>query len=116
MTIPDPVRLAAIREVERFCEQRVRPVARDQLRLEFLVRGNSINIVERRAPWRPEYGPEWSSLEIAQLRYDQAMDTWSLYSRHTSERWLRCSEVVASRDVAPLIAEVDTDPTGIFWG
>lgn len=116
MTIPDLVRLAAIREVERFCERRVPAIARDQVRLEFLVRGNSITIVERRAPWRPEYGPEWSSLEIAQLRYDPAVDGWSLHSRDSHERWHRYSEVVAGQDVAPLIAEVDADPTGIFWG
>jgi hypothetical protein len=65
MALPELVELAAVRQVEEFCDSRVPEHARDQVRLEFVVRGNSITLVERRAPWRPDYGPDWSSLDIA---------------------------------------------------
>jgi hypothetical protein len=116
MAIPELVRLAATRQVEAFCEQHVPAEARDQVRLECAVRGNAITMVERRPPWRPDFGPEWSSQRIAQLCYDGAKGTWSLYWRDSKDRWHLYSEVKPSRDIAPLLAEIDADPTGIFWG
>jgi hypothetical protein len=116
MAIPEHLRLAATQQVEAFFEQRVPPEARDQVRLEVAVRGNAITMVERRRPWRPDFGPEWSSQKIAQLRYDSAKRRWSLYWRDSNDRWHLYSEIKPSRDLAPLLAEVDADPAGIFWG
>lgn len=51
---------------------------RDEVRLSCARRGNSITIVEQRAPWKPELlGDEWTQLRIAQLRYDASAGTWS---------------------------------------
>lgn len=116
MALPELVELVAVRQVERFCDSRVPEHARDQVRLEFVVRGNSITLVERRAPWRPDYGPEWSSLKIAQLRYDVEARVWSLYCRDRNERWFPYTEARAHSEVGPLLEAVDADPTGIFWG
>jgi len=67
-------------------------------------------------PWREDLGPDWSSQTIAQLRYDSAMSSWALYwPRHTG-RWARYDDVPASSDVAPLLAALDADPDGVFWG
>jgi proteic killer suppression protein len=42
---------------------------RDEVRLEGARRGNTITILERRAPWnRDLIGPDWTSVEVAQLR------------------------------------------------
>ncbi|MHB8469950.1 MAG: DUF3024 domain-containing protein [Gaiellaceae bacterium] len=116
MAIPELVRHAATRRVEAFCERRVPSHVRAEVRLEFLVRGNNVTIVERRAPWRPEYGPEWSSLKIAQLRYAPATSMWSLNWRNRNERWFVYSQIAPSCDIALLLSEIDADPTGIFWG
>jgi hypothetical protein len=36
---------------------------RDEVRLEGARRGNTITILERRAPWNPDLiGPDWTSL------------------------------------------------------
>jgi Protein of unknown function (DUF3024) len=116
VAIPEPVRADATRQIEAFCEQRVPAVARDDMRLEFELRANAVTIVERPPPWNPEYGPDWSSLKIAQLRYDPDAATWSLYYSDRNERWHRYPRIRPSRDVAALLAAVDADPTGIFWG
>jgi hypothetical protein len=116
VALPELVELAAVRQLERFCDSRVPEHARDEVRLEFVVRRNSITLVERRAPWHPDYGTEWSSLKIAQLRYDAKARAWSLYCRDRNERWFPYTEAHAHGDVAPLLEAVDTDPTGIFWG
>jgi hypothetical protein len=116
VALPELVALGAVGQLERFCDSRVPEHARDEVRLEFVVRCNSITLVERRAPWSPDYGPEWSSLKIAQLRYDAKTGAWSLYCRDRNERWFPHTKAHAQRDVAPLLEVVDADPTGIFWG
>jgi hypothetical protein len=116
LAFPEPVELAARRHVERFCDSRVPELARDEVRLEAVVRGNSITLIERRAPWRGDIGPEWSILKIAQLRYDAKAGGWSLYCCNRNERWFPYTEAHAHSDVGPLLEAVDADPTGIFWG
>jgi hypothetical protein len=49
-----------IARVRRYCQRRVPPHARDQVRLKTVVRGSAITIMERRASWRDDFGPEWS--------------------------------------------------------
>ena len=49
--------------------------------------GNNITIVERRPPWSELVGPDWTSMKIAQLRYDDRARTWSLYAADRHERW-----------------------------
>ena len=61
-------------------------------------------------------GPEWSSLKIAQLKYDVEGCVWSLYCRDRNERWFLYTEARAHSEVGPLLEAVDADPTGIFWG
>jgi hypothetical protein len=104
----------ALAEVTRFCEQRTPADLRDQLRLECSARGSTITIVERRAPWNPALGTDWSASAIGQLRRD-AGGTWSLHWRSSDERWHLYEDVKPSRDIQPLLAEIDA-PTGIFWG
>jgi hypothetical protein len=65
-------------------------------------------------PWRDDIGAEWSSTKVAQLRYDGA--NWALYCSDSSGRWWRYDEAAPARDVAPLLAAIDEDVTGIFWG
>lgn len=112
----DP-RDAALSAVELFCETRVPEQQRHQIRLECSRRGNSITIFERRPPWSPELiGPEWTSMKVAQLRYDSSSGQWSLYCCDGNERWWLHDNIGSSRSVDPLLAEIDADPTGIFWG
>jgi Protein of unknown function (DUF3024) len=76
-----------IARVRRYCQRRVPPHAHRQVRLETVVRGSAITIIERRAPWRDDIGPEWSRLKVAQLRYDHGV--WALYWANRNGRWLR---------------------------
>jgi hypothetical protein len=80
MSLSDDVRDAAVRQVERFCEERLPEDARAQMRLEVEVKGTKITIVERRVPWNEELGGDWTSQSIAELRYDRGTATWSLDS------------------------------------
>lgn len=76
--------VAAIRH---YCEQRVAPHALHQVRVEAQVNARSVTIVERRAPWREDYSPEWTTLGIARLRYVAKTGLWTLYWRDRNQRW-----------------------------
>ena len=107
----------AFAAVEVFCESRVPAEYHDEMRVECKRRGNSITILERRPPWKPELvGTDWSSLKVAQLRYEPTTAHWSLFYRDRNERWWPYDGIGSTTSVDPLLAEVDADTSGIFWG
>jgi hypothetical protein len=75
-----------------------------------------MTIVERRAPWRAGDGPEWTRLPVARLRYTQTSQTWSLYWQDRNQRFHHYDQLSPSARIDDLLAEIDRDPTGIFWG
>ena len=103
---------AAVAQVAVYCEQR----STDDYRIEHTVRGSSITIVERRPPWNPTYGSEWSSLKVAQLRYDERARRWRLYAHDSSNRWHPYELAPPATDVERLLDAIEEDRAGIFWG
>jgi hypothetical protein len=103
---------AAAAHVAAYCEDR----STDDYRIEHTVRGASITIVERRPPWNPDFGPEWSSLKVAQLRYDDRARRWQLYTAGSDDRWHAYEFAAPAADVASLLDVIEQDSTGIFWG
>lgn len=89
---------------------------RHQVRVEREIAPRHLTIIERRAPWREDYGPEWSSFPIARLRYTAADKTSTLYWRDRNLRFHIYDLVAVSPSVDDLLAEIDRDPTCIFWG
>lgn len=114
-SLPELVRKNVERTVGRYCEDRVPAHIRDKIRVEYEVRGNSVTIVERRPPWREDIGTEWSRLTVAQLRYEDGK--WALYWSDRNSRWHPYEEQFEpTSDLAAALAEIDDDPTAIFWG
>ena len=73
--------LAKIRKLR---EARVPPEAHGEVRIEVEQKRQAVNIVECRPPRREDFGPEWSRLPIARLRYVASQQLWTLYyHRHT---------------------------------
>ncbi len=105
--------VAAIRH---YCEQRVPPHSIDQVRVEAVVDHGAVTIVERRPPWREDFGPEWTELGIARLRWTATRGEWTLYWRDSNAKWHRYDLIEPNSDVMALLDEVDRDPTAIFWG
>jgi hypothetical protein len=68
---------AALLEVEALCETRIPVDLRDRVRLEASRRGNAITIAGRRPPWDPDFGPEWTTAHVAQLRLDPSSQLWT---------------------------------------
>ena len=105
----------ALAAVRGFCEDRTPANVRDQLVVEAERRGKTIGIVERRAPWDPTYGAEWTVTLVAQLRFDTSRNTWSLHAR-SGDRWIRHPDTPLAATIADLLRVLDADPYGLFWG
>jgi hypothetical protein len=105
----------ALRQIERWCAQRVPERARDQVRVEHRTRGRTVTIVECRAPSPRLPGPEWTEQKIAQLRFDE-FGIWSVRWADRNGRWLTYPDAPVASTPPPLLAEIDRNPNGIFWG
>lgn len=102
--------------VQRYCAARVPDDARHEVRLECEVAPRHLTITEHRPPWREDFGPDWISFPIARLHYTATTKTWTLYWRDRHQRFHRYDLLSPSAHIADLLAEIDKDPTGIFWG
>ncbi len=105
-----------VARVQRWCRGRVPERVRDQVRVEAEIEQRSVTIVECRRPWRADMGPEWTRFPVARLRYTRSTGLWLLYWRDRNLRFHVYDRVAATPSIEELLAEVDHDPTAIFWG
>ncbi|MGK2938944.1 MAG: DUF3024 domain-containing protein [Solirubrobacteraceae bacterium] len=102
--------------VRAFCARFVGPELGDEMRLEIEEDRGTVTIIERRAPWDPSAGPEWSRSPIARLRRNASRGDWALYRPDRSDGWRRYEGLEPVRDVTTALAEIERDPMGHFWG
>lgn len=102
--------------IRHYCEQRVPPHALHQVRTELVLTRGGATITECRAPWREDFGPEWTSRGVARLRYIATTGLWTLFWSDRNTRWHRYDLADPTPDALVLLDEVDRDPTSIFWG
>jgi len=99
-----------IARVLRWCAARVPEHARHQVRVECQVAPRHLTIVERRAPWPEDYGPDWRTFPIGRLRYTTAGNSWTLYWRDCNQRFHLYDLLTPSSRVDDLLTETDRDP------
>lgn len=114
MALPEITKKKVEKVLSEFCDKRVPAHVRDKLQIKFHFKGNSVFLYEERPKW--DDPSEKTQLEVAQFRYVQKDNKWSLYWRDRNLKWHLYKEVKASASFDPLLKEVDQDPTGIFWG
>ena len=117
MALPEAVRRAAEELLGTFCETKIPERVRDEIRLEFEVDGQAVTLVECRPPFQLRSDDEeWTRFAIARFRFTNTTGLWTLYWRDRDERWRIYPKLKPRRSLDVLLAEVDRDPTGIFWG
>ncbi|GMU79845.1 MAG: hypothetical protein AMXMBFR46_26340 [Acidimicrobiia bacterium] len=90
--------------------------ARGQIRYELDVAERHRTIMECRPPWRAEYGPEWTRFPIVRFHCMKARREWSTYWRDGNLKFHRYDPVPPSTALDDLLATVEVDRSGIFWG
>jgi DUF3024 family protein len=114
--LPWDVRTRTELDFRQFCEKRVLAHVRNQVRLDFELRGLNATLIERRIPWRPRSSDEpRTRLAIARFRYDPDSGRWALDWRDRNQRW-HPYDLKTTGALGELLAEVDADPTSVFWG
>lgn len=103
-----------VEKVRRFCRNKIPDRLADEVRLEVTTRGKRISIHESRPVWKGAPG-EWTSMPIAQLRYD-GEGGWTLYFGDRNGKWVLYFDLEPSQPVDLLIDELQGDPTCVFWG
>ena len=89
---------------------------RDEVRVEVDVAARHLTIVECRPPWRADVGAEWTRFPIARLHYVKTSGMWSLCWRDRNLRFHAYDLAAPTASIEELLAELDRDPTAIFWG
>jgi hypothetical protein len=112
--LPEFERRLVERLLDRFYDRRVLAHIQHQSRLGHVIRGNSVTLFELRPGF--DDPAKWVRFPIAQFRFNARSGLWSLYWRDRNRRWRLYEEVPATRNFETLLAEVDRDPTSIFWG
>jgi hypothetical protein len=114
MAIPVLLKKRIELRLANYCEARIPPRVRGQIRLGFRFRGHSVTLFEERPLLRDM--DHWIESVVAQFRYDPETIQWRLYCADRNSRWHVYWDLDPSLDFDRLLKEVDDDPTGIFWG
>jgi hypothetical protein len=100
--------------ISLFCKTRSLMNLKNQIKISYNIRGNSITIYEERVYFKDI--SKWSKIPIAQFRFDNKSLKWDLYCTDRNNKWHSYIDTFPERDINKLIKEVDEDPTSIFWG
>lgn len=97
-----------------FCEARVPPAVRGQVRMGFRIDGSEVILFEERPGFQPPH--EWREMVVAKFKFVGTQGLWRLFCQHRDLRWHAYRALPAARRFEALLDEVAADPTGIFWG
>ena len=89
---------------------------RDERRVEVDVGLRGLTIFECRPPWSEHIGPDWTRAAIARLDYAVKNNEWTLYWPDRNSTFRQYLGVGPTEHLGELLAEIDADPTHIFWG
>ena len=114
MALPSNLRQEVEQLLTKYCEKRVPHKIKDQVRVGFDIRGNSLTLFEERPQFRNE--GMWVKIVVAQFRFDSKTSHWTLFCADRNSRWHEYIGLQSSKYIEHLLREVDRDPTRMFWG
>ena len=97
-----------------YCENKVPPHLRHQIKIEFRIRENEVILVESRPHWQGR--GEWLSMNVARFTKDGEAAAWNLYWADRNSIWRKYSPLPSHRSIEKLLQEVEKNETGAFWG
>jgi len=113
-----PIPSHAYEEVEaifdKYCSQPIPEHARGKIGYGYLVRGMTVTLFEQYPHYKTK--TKWVRIGIARFRFNKTQGLWTLYYRDRNHKWHIFPPVMPSKKLQVLLAAVEKDPTGIFWG
>jgi hypothetical protein len=102
------------RTVGDLCRRRSPAELRERVRIEYRVSGHDVLIYETRPAFREP--SRWIVHGIAKLRFVRTAGEWRLLWQRASLKWQSYEPLASTRDLAELVAEIELDPHGCFFG
>lgn len=96
------------------CQRRSPAHLRDELRLEYKIKGHDIVIYERRPRWDDR--TIMAETPVAKIKLVRTVGEWRLYWQRRDLKWHSYPMLPSSHDLAELVAEIDEDPYACFFG
>jgi len=115
MSIPVLIKTLVEKKLDEFCKKKVPSYVLDKVNLSYKIRGNSVSIFENRAPWDRGM-KEWTSMAIAKIKFDERTGDWTLFWTDRNDKLHKYMDIEPTKNIDKILAEIDEDPTGIFWG
>ncbi len=100
--------------VSEYCEQKIPPHLKNDIRITFMIIKNEVWIYEKRPVW--DNPSEWHEMPVAKIRCTLKTRLWTLYWPDRNSRWHIYDRIKPNKDISKIIEEIDNDPTRIFWG
>jgi hypothetical protein len=116
MALPELNQRLVDKSLAAYCEQKIPTHARNQVRLAYTFWSNSVTLNEEREVH--DTPGKWTKMPIAQFRFDTLDKCWRLYCAHPKRRdgWLLYPDAEHTKDFDVLLAALDRDKSGAFWG
>lgn len=109
------IQLAQVRALfDPLCVPHPDPKIASKLRYGYRLEGPSVIYFETRPDWRG--GPIWMTHDIAKFRFTKRTGRWSLYCQFRDLKWHGYEPLPHAASLAALVAEIERDPTCIFYG
>jgi len=96
------------------CKRRSPVHLKDELSLEYRIKGHDVIVFERRPRWGARVGVTDSP--VARIKYVRTAGEWRLYWQRADLKWHGYEMLSSSRDLAELVKEIDEDPYACFFG
>ncbi len=101
-------------EVGGFCKRKCPPQLKDQVSLEYRIKGHAVELFERRPWWDGRPGHVEHS--IAKLKFVRTTGEWRIFWMPSDSKWHAYDPTPMPSDLPALVREIDKDPYGCFFG
>jgi hypothetical protein len=105
-----------LHRVRTWAEHRNPPEAREQIWIELDITSAAVTIYECRPPWHGEENEAPMREAVARCRWNDTTKRWTLYWQRRDLKFHLWPQLDPQPTITPLLAEIDDDSNGAFWG
>ena len=113
MQMPELIRRTAEKELSHYCDIKIPPCFRNEVRVDFQIEDDCATLFEERIV---HANPgKWARRHVAQFRFNRQLNQWSLHYPDSRHSWRLYLNAGPSLNFKALLKAVDDDPLNSFW-